>query len=237
MDPNKKLQAVLLDRKTPATALVIIVADRLGFDAFQWDPETIMMEVAEAFGAELPPANFNKLMAGIELVNSDTFYRNLDDFIRLCNALYNGTVTAETFDPADAGEIAWGITEALMLWPPDPDDENPFDDKILGYIGKTVADEGIMSPPDVLRLGTGNADLWGQVQSQFSDDPIMFEAIHQKERDKTDEINAMVKARLTHALTVMQDLPLVNGQASDAFKKMLATIQQTKRESEELKPI
>jgi len=237
MEPNKQIQKILQDRRTPATAQLTIVADRPGTEFLQWDPETIQMEIAENFGVTLPKSNFNKLMAAVEIVTTDRFYRSLDDFIRLCNALYNGTVNIEEFDPADAGEISWGITEALLLWPPDQADENPFDEKILGYIGQATHDEGIMMPPDVLRLGLGDVNLWDQVQAEFSDDPIMFQSIYQKEREKTDEINLMVKVRLTHLLQILDRVPLQNGESKDAIKRMLEKIQQTKKESEKLKPI
>jgi hypothetical protein len=237
MDPNKRIQEILQDRETPATALVTLVADRLGFDFLHWDPQTIQMEIKANFGVEMPHRNFNKLMAGVDLITTDKFYRVLDDFIRLCNALYNGTINVEEFDPADAAEISWGITEALLLWPPDPNDQAPFDDKILGYIGQAVDDEGILNPPDVLRLGTGKTGLWDQIQSQFSEDPMMFKAISDIAKSKTDEINAMVKTRLVHLLELLDSVQLRNGDSKDAVKRMLDKIQQEKKESEQLKPI
>jgi hypothetical protein len=196
------------------------------------------MEVRDTFGVELPQTNFNKLMAAVEIVTTDVFYNDLPAFIRLCNVLYNGTLDIEQFDPADAAEISWGITEALLLWPPDPDDEEPFAEDILAYIGEVVKDEGIMLPPDVLRLGIGLDDsLWDQVQGEFSDDPEMWEAIHQKETDKTDDINATIKQRLTALLRILDSLPLANGKAEESIKRMLAQIEKSRRAGAELKPI
>ena len=123
MEPTKHQKLLLLNPDLAATGLLIIVMDRLGSDVLQWDPETISLELSQELGVELPPANFNKLMAAIELVTSDVFYTSLPDFIRLCNVLYNGTLSALAFDPADAAEIAWGITEALLIWPPEDNDD------------------------------------------------------------------------------------------------------------------
>jgi len=166
-------------------------------------------------------------MASLEIVTSDGFYRDLPTFIRLCNALYNGTLDLESFDPADAGEIAWGITEALLVWPPDPQDDEPFDSKIVAYIGHALRDEGIMRPPDVLQLGILPDDVWSQVQETFSDDPQMFAAIYDVEAAKTEEINQMVKFRLRRTLTLLDELPLQVGDAKDSIKRMLAALKQT----------
>jgi hypothetical protein len=175
-------------------------------------------------------------MAARELVTTDAFYTNLPDFIRLCNALYAGTISPDTFDPADAGEIAWGVTEALLIWPPDTNDEEPFAAQILEYIGKALEDEGIMTPPDVLRLGIINGKTWEHVQAIYSDDPSMFNAIYDKEREKTDEINAVVKSRLRHMLELLDAMPLTDGDATDSVKRMLGALKQQEEEGSKLKP-
>jgi len=196
------------------------------------------MELEQINGdALIPLINFNKLMAAIELVTTDSFYTSLPDFIRLCNVLYNGTLDLESFDPADAVEVAWGVTEALLIWPPDPDEDQPFADKIVQYIGHALKDEGIMVPPDVLRLGvTEGENIWDQVQGTFSDDPSMFHAIYGMEKAKTDEINQVVKARLRHLLELLDELPLATGNAKDAVKRMLAAIKQTEAQGSKMEP-
>jgi hypothetical protein len=235
---NPRMRAALSDRTTPSTALLVIAVDLLGLEILSWDPSTVRMELEEANGADqLPLINFNKLMAAIELVTTDVFYRSLPDFIRLCNVLYNGTLDLESFDPADAAEVAWGVTESLLIWPPDTDNESPFDDKIVKYIGYALKDEGIMVPPDVLRLGvTEGENIWDQVQGTFSDDPPMFAAIYGVEKAKTDEINQLVKARLRHLLELLDSLPLNAGDAEDSVKRMLAAIRATEEQGSKLEP-
>jgi hypothetical protein len=228
---------MLTDAETTATALLVIAADRLGLELLEWDPETVLMEVEQSFGVKLPPGNFNKLMAAIELLVSDSFYTSLPDFIRICNILYNGTFDPRAFDPADAGEIAWGLTEAILLWPPTEHPEKPFADKILQYIGHSVHDEGIMIPPDALRLGLpGDEELWDQVQANFSDDPEMFAAIYAVEKDKTDGINKLVKDKLRLLLTQLEPLTLQNGNTEQAVKKMLAALQREQTAGQEMQP-
>jgi len=234
---SQQMKQILLDPETSATVLLIAASDLLGPEWLNWDPMTIRMEMQEELGSPLKEPSFNKLLAARELVTTDGFYTNLPDFIRLCNALYNGSVSPHAFDPADAGEIAWAITESLLIWPPDPNEEEPFTDQILEYIGKTLDEEGIMTPPDVLRLGILNEQTWEKVQATYSDDPSMFNAIYDKEREKTDEINAVVKARLRRLLETLDALPLRDGDATDSVKRMLGAIQSKEEEGSKLKPI
>jgi len=232
-----QVKKVLLDDNTPAAVLLVLIADQLGADMLVWDPETIKMEVEELLGAPVPPGVFNKLMAAIELVTTDGFYKDLPTFIRLCNTLYNGTLNLEEFDPADAAEIAWGITEALLIWPPETQEEEPFAPKIIGYIAHALEQEGIMTPPDVLRLGAPDTALWDRVNAEFSDDPAMFNAVRDIERAKGEEIDALVKERLRYVLELLEALPLQNGTATGAVQNMLAALRRTDRDGSQLQPI
>jgi len=232
-----KLKQVLLNTDTPATVLLVLASDLLGPELLTWDPETIRMELEEAAGCKVSTASLNKLMAAIEIVTTDSFYRDLPSFIRLCNALYNGTLGLDTWDPADASEVAWGITEALLLWPPAPQEEEPFDHKIVEYIGHALKDEGIMQPPDVLQLGLLPEDIWSKVQGAFSDDPTMFAMIYQVEKAKTDEINKMVKERLRLLLTLLDELTLDTGDAKSSVQKMLGALRKADERSAKMKSV
>jgi len=176
-------------------------------------------------------------MAAIELVTTDNFYVDLPAFVRICVALYGGVLELEWWYPADAEQIAWGITEALILWPPNPDDEKPFDHKIVEYIGQVLLEEGIIQPPDVLKLGILPEGLQEDIQLAFSDDPQMFSAVFQIQKAKADEINQEVKRRLAHLLTSLDALPLQTGDAKDSVKKMLAALKGVERRTGELKSI
>jgi hypothetical protein len=130
-------------------------------EAYSWHPGTILLEVESDFGVELPRANFDRLMAGIHLITSDSFYRNLPDFVDLCVVLAGGLFDPAHLDLPDAGDVAWAITEALLLSPPDGDE--PFSEEILAFIGKVADQEGITNPPDVLRLGVRDPGLAARV--------------------------------------------------------------------------
>jgi hypothetical protein len=235
---SKKLASWWTHEDAYATTLLEIAVSVFGQELFEWDPETVRMEIEAEFHTKPNTATFNKLMAAVMLITTDRFYRSLPDFINLCNILSNGAVDPRIWDPADALEIAWGITESLLIWPPDPKDENPFEDDILGYIGHAVRAEGIMVPPDVLRLGVQqNENIWDMVQGEFSDDPTMFAAIYDMEKAKTEEINHEVKRRLVQLLQQLDSTGLNGDSSENMVKQMLTALQEQSRKGDEMQPV
>ncbi len=216
------LQKVLVHPDTFATTLVVCLVDTYGTEVFDWSPETIRLETEQDFSIQWPQSNFDRLMAGCALVKTDNFYKNLPDFIELCGILSGAPAHPGVFAPADAAECAWGVTETLLLSP--PDEAEPFSDEIRAYIGKVVEMEGIISPPDILKIGILSGDYRIRVHNDFSDDPELYGAIWGTEQDKTDDINDLVKGRLTLLIQQLSSLQLTNGDTSKIAKQMLTSL-------------
>jgi hypothetical protein len=204
----------LVSPESFATTLVTIFVDEYGTEGLTWHPGTILLEIRDDFRVELPRPNFDRLMLGIWLLTSDEFYNNLPSFIEACNVLSGDVFDPSVLDLADAAECAWGITEALLLSPPEEDDESPFSGEILAYVGKVLDREGIIKAPDILRLGTRSGDLAARIHSDFSDDPEMFSAIYQREAEKTREIDDLVRGNLALLTRQLGGLRLANGDAA-----------------------
>jgi hypothetical protein len=222
----EKRKQVWQNQNSFATTLLTIFLDTYGTEAFDWDPLTIQSEVERDFSVKLSRPVFDRLMAGIAIVSTDAFFNSLPDFINLCNVLSGDGYDPTVFDPADCGECAWGMTEALMLSPPDDKDNDPFCDQIVSYLSETLKAEGILTPPDILRISLkGDAkNLVDKVRYDFSDDPDMFNAIFDTEKAKTDEINSMIKDRLSALVQQMEAIPLENGDSTEIVKKLAASL-------------
>jgi hypothetical protein len=186
--------------------------DAAGENCYAWHPGTILLEIQDDFGVELPRANFDRLMAGIHVITSDAFFKSTPSFIEICNVLSGGLYDPATWDPADAAECAWGITEAMLLAPPDDDDEEPFSREVRAYIGAALDQEGILDPPDVLRIAirNGGHNQAARVHSQF-DDPATHAAITQTEAAKVKEINDHVRSNLRMLIGQLEALHLAHG--------------------------
>lgn len=219
---RRSMQTAWTDENSYATTLLTLFVDTYGTEGFQWDPKTIKMEIEDDFSVKLPQANHDRLMTAIRLVTSDDFYKSLPDFVNFCNILSGDTYDPRTWDPADAAEVAWGLTEALLLDPPTEDE--PFTPDILAYIGAILDMEGIMNPPDILRIATRTQDLAAKVQGDFTDDPEMFGAVYQFEGSKTALINQTVKANLAELSSQLDKLPLTEGDTRGAVQSLLRSL-------------
>jgi len=195
--------------------------DVYGSEALLWDPETISLELEDDFQVKPPAEVFDKLMVGIHLLTTDEFYNLVPEFISACNVLSGDTYDPRTWDPADAEEIAWGITEGMLLAPP-TNEEEPFTKEIRAYIGEVIDMEGIINPPDVLRAALrGSAGALRDIQGEFSDDPLMFESIYKLEQGKTDEIMLTIRNNTRQLVAQLGSLPLENGDAKKAVQRLI----------------
>jgi hypothetical protein len=194
-------------------------------NCYTWHPSTILLEIRDDFGVELPRANFDRLMAGIHLVTSDAFYKSPPTFVEICNVLSGGLYDPATWDPADALECAWGITEAMLLAPPDDDDDEPFSQEIRAYIGAALDHEGILDPPDVLRIAIrdGGNNQAAQVSSRFAD-PEVRAAITRTEAAKVGEINDRIKSNLRMLVAQLEALQLAHGDARALAGRLAHTL-------------
>lgn len=218
------IQQAFMSADSFATTLLTLFVDMYGTAGFNWDPETIRMELEEDLRVKIRQANFDRLMVAINLIKSDDFYQSLPDFISYCNILSGDTYDPRNWDPADAAEIAWGMTEALLIQPPDDEEENPFAEEIVAYIGQVLNQEGIITPPDILKVAVRDNDPAMMVAGGYSDDPEMFNAIYDFESGKTEEIDQLVKANLQRLAQQLQSLPLRAGNAANAVQQMLQSL-------------
>ena len=94
-----------------------------------------------------------------------------------------------------------------------------------------------MVPPDVLKLGTLNKQMeWDRIQSDFTDDPVMFNAIYDTEKAKTNEVNELVKHKLTYMLNQLESLALDNGSTAGVINEMAYALKKRAEQADKLQP-
>jgi len=211
------LQEAWTSRETFASVLLTLFLDRFGMEALDWDPATITLEIEEEFAVELSQLALDKLIVAIHLLTTDRFFKSLPDFIAFCGVLNGDFYQPTTFDPADAEDVAWGITESMLISPPDESDPEPFTNEIRAYIGSVLDDEGIINAPDILRLALRKARISPSIED-FSDDPEMFSAVYDVEAGKTAEINKTIKMKTQILSAQLAALQLNNGTTQQVAK-------------------
>jgi hypothetical protein len=223
--PKNLLQEAWTSNETFASVLLTLFIDKFGTEGLAWDPATIALEIEEEFNVDLPQSSLDRLIVAIQLLTTDRFFKSLPDFITFCNILDGDTYNPEMFDPADAAEVAWGITEALLICPPDQDDEEPFTNEIRAYIGAVLDSEGIINPPDILRIALRAARVAPSI-GDFSDDPEMFNAVYDLEAGKTEDINQTIVMKTKLLAAQLAALNLENGQTQEMAEMLQKSIQQ-----------
>lgn len=189
-----------------------------------WSPANILAELERDLQVKPTMSCFGRLMAAVTLLQDPArFYTNLPDFIDLANALNGDSYDPGVVDFVSAMEAAWAFYEAylierLCLDPSDdPEDQTPeASPEVRAYLGQVLDREGIVNPPDILRLGDHDPDRMGRILGDFSGDVEMFEAISQVESDKADEITNELLARLR--LLVSQLARLFRTDAPDVVR-------------------
>lgn len=212
---KKILQEAWKSRETFGCVLLTMFLDRFGTEGLTWDPATITLEIEDEFDVDLPQLSLDRLIVAIQLLTTDRFFKNLPDFISFCNVLGGDEYNPELWDPADAEEVAWGITEALLIAPPEEND--PFTEEIRAYIGAVLDSEGIINPPDILRIALREARVSPSIED-FSDDPEMFNAIYDLESGKTEDINQTIRLKTKLLIAQLKALSLENGKTETVAK-------------------
>jgi hypothetical protein len=177
------------------------------------------MEVLDDFQAEIPQVNMDKLLAAVNIVTTDDFFKRLPRFVQLCNVLTGSALRPHVFDPADANECAWGMTEALLLHTPEEDDNEIFSAEIRYYLGMVLEDEGIRTPPDLLRLALFDTPS-GEASFEGALDPEGFAMEFKVQESESEDIKSALKSRLMDLITQLQSVPLTNGDAKDLLQRM-----------------
>jgi hypothetical protein len=214
-----------------ATTLVAMFLDAYGSEALSWEPLAIEIQIEEDNGLEIPRENFERLMAAIAILTTNSFFLSVVDFARLCVILSGNSVPSDILALPDSDDIAWGVTEALLLSPPET--ENPFNEEITAFMGKVLDAEGIITPPDVLRIATRDNKLVDRVQYDFSDDPVMFNAMFDMETSKTETINAIVTGRMLALVNQLSKAGLKNAN-TESMKRFVSGALQKLKDAQEV---
>jgi hypothetical protein len=196
---------------TFATSLLLIAADKWGYDCFDWAAPSLRLEFKDAWQVDIPENNLGKLLAAIRLVTGDEFYRSAAAFVAICNSLY-GQADFESFDPADPTEILMGVTEALLLWPP-AGDTPTFSLEVQEYISHAFLIEGYEQPVGVLRAVVGSKSPT-IMSAEFADDPEMFTGIYQSQQARAKDLEQEYFNNVRELIEELSNLKLANGNTS-----------------------
>lgn len=214
---NNKLSSAWLDEESYATTLLTCLLDHYGEECLEWTAMTISLQVKDDFGVAIPKVNLDKVMAAIAIVTTDFFFTSVTRFVQLCNVLSGGEFDPTTFDPADVAEMAWGVSEALILDPPSQTGETPFSAEIVGYIQYMLQEEGVIKVPPVLAFAK-NTQAEFNVSENLDSEFIGEFMISQQA--KNQEILDVVQENLAELQQQLAALPLKSESVAALFEEI-----------------
>lgn len=192
---------------TFATTLLILLLDNYGTELLDWHPLTIWMELYEDFGVTPSRTTQDKILAAITAITSDTFFRDPLAFIHITDALSGEGVDFEQLLPPDPEAIAWAITEVLAM------NGHPgveFTAEIRRLIGVALQENGVYTPPDVLKLADYPKETTDNISQNVDPDPAMYAAHYRRGQESSDQITQHVKSRLNALVAELDRVPLQN---------------------------
>lgn len=213
----------LTDANTSSIALLLILVDTFGYEALEWDPETIRLELQREFYAVIHPPILNKLMAAITIVTTNYFQKSLLKFNEICNVLSGDEISYGEFEPADPVEILIGLTEATILWPVGQDEEEQFSDEIKSFIAEILNESGGYTPVGVL-ASVLDPSVFDEVASSWADDPDMFSTIYKARRERVEDLQYAHKSYLHSLYKQLSELPISQGSKDAVLSRLQQSI-------------
>ena len=209
------IKKIFENEESFGTELLILCLDQYGVEFFAWEPDSLLLQLQDDYAASMPTINRDKLWALVTAITTDLFYKSLETFIHTCNALSGSEVSFEVWDPAEPEEAGWGITEVFLNDPPIKEDTSyEFDDEIRRYLGVMLEEQGILTPPDILRIAIYNEDPGARADDLMADDPVMLNALWDRQREECGYIIRSIQERLAELVSRVQLLPLQHGNAA-----------------------
>lgn len=207
-----------------ATTMLVWAMDRIGPEVVtgDWHPSTVREECNDALGRPVPQHSFDRLMAAITILTTDSFGTSVPDFINLCNVLSGSPFDPGVFDPADPDECAWGVTEAIMLSPPEPG-ESLLSPEVEAYVVETLKAYGYLTAPAALSDVDGQLEeSRGTTASAAADDPATFEAVWSRRGDKAAATDRAVSEATISLFRQLESLHLKNGDTKNLINRLAA---------------
>lgn len=234
---------LLHDPDSIGTLLLAVLLDRFGTPMFEWEPETLRLEIKGAWGVEPPQENMDKIWALISILTTNLFNVSLEFFIHVSNALSGNGADFANYDPATVQEMCWALAEQHLI---DPFEQNEdLSTEILEYMKASLREEGFTQVPQIMIPHIGNEIIpESRVEDGLDVDAVDVNGYWDMQVRKRLDIDEYLLARMRQLIDGLAALPLEHADA-DRVQKLkeradisLATKEQEKEQvAESVAPI
>ena len=177
------------------------------------------MAIAEDFGTVISRVNKDKLQAMFLVYTSNIPFVSVEAFNNVCNVFGGSEANFSRWDALSPEECIWGVYEILLnvgIGLQSGEAKPEFGHEIRRYIGIILENDGIFDPPDILRI----AEMESRAKlDQWSDDPVMFNAAHDKSQLERLNLIKFLATRLLSLIEELNSLPIINRETWEPFRK------------------
>jgi hypothetical protein len=136
----------LKDEKAPAIALLAVVTNKYGQDAWEWHPGILRDEIERDFGIEITDLQSDKIHAALTILTTNMFEEQWEVFTTCCHLLSNIPYDFDDFVPLEPEYIAGALAEVYLL---KEDNEDEFSDQVRAFAGQSFHAYGLCKPPSI----------------------------------------------------------------------------------------
>jgi len=146
----KIANSLLLDETALASALLVALKSALG-DCWGWEPESIWLELSRK-GIDVPEGNRAKILAGITLYFTPSFYWDAGVFGKTALAFAGHPANPDMLEEATTAELAWAVREAARIVSWHGDEPHEFHHEPKAYAAVVMHREGLVLAPKELEF-------------------------------------------------------------------------------------
>lgn len=132
---------------TMATVLHAIALHFFDTAIYEWEPETLAMELHDKLDVDIDEENLDRLHALISAITSNGFHKDWVAFNAICSALC-GENGPNDIAEMTVAEFVWGIIEVSL----NDDESDEFCSDIASMVGTILDNEGFSTPPEELQF-------------------------------------------------------------------------------------
>lgn len=211
---NQPYINLLQSPETTGSALLVGLIDTFGYEALEWDPTTIRMEIEAEWHVKPPQINLDKIQSLLTYMTTNLFFSNLEAFGHICASLNDEEADFERYSMPDVSQMAWAIAECTLLQPPDPKDSaDKFSEEIRNYMKMQLDAEGFTRVPKMLGKVVVLADQDADIESTFNDEGITAKSYFDSQQRKLIEVDQYVLMKLVQLAAEISSLPLQHADA------------------------
>ncbi len=200
---SDRYTSIVANEETEATILTAILINAFSTEYFDWEPETLRVEVEDLWG-EIPEVNYDKIWAIVTLLTTDQTFHSPEIFANTMRVLSNNPASFDMWEIPTPDEIMWGFAECYLI---DPEAIQHVSQEVKIFVKRALEEHGIWRVPKLLmpvvETETGQTYPDGDL---FSDDPDMFEMMSNKQNEDIVSLENYVREKINGVVDKVNNL-------------------------------